>query len=67
MADAIAEKMSRASDKHAPHEGAAGAPKKGEKFRCDVCGMEVKVTADCHCKPGEHAVFRCCGQDMEKR
>jgi hypothetical protein len=38
-------------------------PKKGDRFRCAVCGMEIEVTADCHCKQ-DHAHFHCCGQLM---
>jgi hypothetical protein len=41
-------------------------PKKGERFRCEGCGMEIEVTKDCHCKDGEHVHFHCCGREMVK-
>jgi len=41
-------------------------PKQGEVFRCQACGMEIKVTKDCHCKEEEHVHFHCCGQEMVK-
>ena len=41
-------------------------PKRGEKFRCDKCGMEIEVTADCNCKENEHVHFHCCGQELTK-
>ena len=48
MTDPVAKKMSQAS---ATPGGAAtqerAAPKKGERYRCTNCGMEVQVTADC--------------------
>jgi len=59
MADRVAEKMSQAS-------ATRPTPKKGEHFRCQSCGMEIKVTADCHCPDGEHVQFRCCDQEMTK-
>ena len=43
-----------------------GAPKKGERYRCEQCGMEVQVTADCKCGDPGHAHFRCCGQELHK-
>jgi hypothetical protein len=39
-------------------------PKAGDRFRCSECGMEIQVTADCHCKDGEHVHFHCCGREM---
>jgi hypothetical protein len=45
--------------------GTAEHPTKGDRFRCDKCGMEVVVQADCHCHDeAEH--FHCCGQAMHK-
>ncbi len=41
-------------------------PKAGDRFRCAGCGMELQVTADCHCKEDEHVHFRCCGQEMTR-
>jgi hypothetical protein len=38
---------------------------KGDHFRCDKCGLEVEVQADCHCHDeAEH--FHCCGEPMHK-
>ena len=39
-------------------------PKAGDRFRCSECGMEILVTADCHCKEDEHVHFHCCGREM---
>ena len=40
-------------------------PQKGDRFRCDMCGMEVEVQSDCHCHDeAEH--FHCCGEPMHK-
>jgi hypothetical protein len=41
-------------------------PKKGERFRCDQCGMEIEVTADCSCSEDQHVHFHCCDQEMTK-
>ncbi len=41
-----------------------GTPKAGDRFRCQKCGMEVQVTADCGCKGDVH--FHCCGQELQK-
>ncbi len=41
-------------------------PKKGDKFRCDKCGMELEVTKDCHCEGDDHVHFHCCGQELTK-
>jgi hypothetical protein len=40
-------------------------PRKGDKFRCEGCGMQIQVTADCKCDD-DHAHFRCCGQEMTR-
>jgi len=48
------------------HEDGMGNPKKGERFRCRQCGMEVQVTADCHCSDPMGVHFRCCGAEMQK-
>jgi len=61
MTDAVAKKMSEAS----ATEG-MNPPKKGERFRCQGCGIQIEVTADCRCQAGEHVHFQCCGQDMAK-
>lgn len=41
-------------------------PKKGEQFRCEVCGMELKITADCRCEEPGMVHFHCCGQELVK-
>src|SRR4051794_13063279 len=56
--DPVAEKMSQASA-----DVGISPPKKGESFRCESCGMEVQVTADCHCTEDEHVHFHCCGRE----
>jgi hypothetical protein len=61
MADAVAEKMSQASATRT-----TAPPKKGERFRCARCGMEVQVTTGCSCKGADHSHFECCGQEMLK-
>lgn len=43
-----------------------GSPKKGERFRCQKCGMEVQVTADCRCQDESMVHFHCCGQELQK-
>ena len=40
------------------------APKKGDRFRCQKCGMEIEVTVDCKCTAGHHSRFECCGQPL---
>ena len=41
-------------------------PKKGERFRCPHCGMELQVTADCKCNDPAHVHLHCCGEEMQK-
>jgi len=41
-------------------------PKKGDRFRCGGCGMELQITVDCKCKEGEHVHFHCCDREMDK-
>lgn len=43
------------------------SPKKGEVYRCEKCGMEIQVTADCKCQDGNHVHFECCDQEMTKK
>jgi hypothetical protein len=40
-------------------------PKKGERFRCETCGMEIQVTVDCNCQDPDHVHFQCCGQELQ--
>ncbi len=41
-------------------------PKKGDRFRCESCGMEIQVTVQCECKEDEHVHFHCCDCEMSK-
>lgn len=50
---------------HAQDKHSAG-PKKGDRYRCDECGMAIQVTADCPCDNGDHVHFQCCDQEMHK-
>lgn len=58
----MTDKMSEASGK--VDEG-VGSPKKGERFRCEKCGMEVQVTVDCGCNQPNMVHFHCCGQELK--
>jgi hypothetical protein len=64
--------MSRTKDKAKDAGGnvavdpGVGSPKKGERFRCAKCGMEVEVTADCRCDQPDMVHFHCCGQELSK-
>lgn len=51
----------------ATQERGMNPPKRGDRFRCDSCGMELQVTADCKCQNDDHMHFQCCGQEMRKR
>jgi hypothetical protein len=56
------EKKGGAGDK----DVGVGSPKKGDRFRCGKCGMEVQVTADCGCNQANMVHFHCCGQELTK-
>jgi len=43
-----------------------GSPRKGERYRCVTCGMEVQVTADCHCEDPNMVHFHCCGKELRR-
>ena len=58
--DTVAKKMSEASAQN------VNAPKKGDKFRCESCGMEIQVTKECHCDNPNGVLFECCSQMMSK-
>jgi len=63
----MTDKMSEASAGTATAEDrGVGSPKKGDRFRCQKCGMEVQVTADCRCQDPDHVHFHCCGQELHK-
>ncbi|TWU27664.1 hypothetical protein Pla144_24410 [Bythopirellula polymerisocia] len=42
----------------------ATKPIKGETYKCEKCGMELKVTADCNCKDG-CPELTCCGEPLK--
>jgi hypothetical protein len=50
-------------DLAAPH---ADRPHKGEHFRCETCGMEIDVTAECQCEGEDGPHFECCGHELKK-
>jgi hypothetical protein len=58
MTNAAAEKKSLVE------EPQMRAPKKGDRLRCQKCGMEILVTVDCKSGDGHHARFECCGQPL---
>lgn len=60
MVASMTQKMSEAS------ATITSPPKKGERFHCEKCGMEIQVTADCKCQEPDHVQFTCCGQAMAK-
>lgn len=60
-ADGVAQKASATST-----PAGIAPPKKGEKFHCEVCGMGIQVTSDCHCTAGKHVQFECCSRPMVK-
>jgi hypothetical protein len=62
----MTDKMSEAGGGNVMVDEGVGAPRKGERFRCPRCGMELQITADCRCEAGEHVHFHCCGQELEK-
>ena len=62
----MTDKMSQAGGGRAPTDQGVGSPKKGERYRCGKCGMEVQVTADCRCDDPSGAHFHCCGQELQK-
>ncbi len=47
-----------------PVETHAGAPKKGDMYHCDRCGMALEITTDCKCADPNHVHFECCDQAM---
>jgi len=61
----VTDKMSEASGK-VPVDTGVGSPKKGERYRCEKCGMEVQVTADCRCQQSSMVHFHCCVQELRK-
>lgn len=65
-ADHMTESMARAgSGRPLTESDPQVSPKRGDRFQCDRCGMEIQVNSDCHCHEGE-AHFLCCGEPMQK-
>lgn len=58
MSSAVAEKNPLAE------EPQMRAPRKGERFHCQKCGMEMQVTVECKCGNGHHVRLECCGQPL---
>ncbi len=57
------ERARRAAD---DTQSASHPPRRGEVYRCERCGMEVKVMAGCNCQDGEDVHFKCCGQELAR-
>jgi hypothetical protein len=68
MTDPVAKKMSQASAEKMPKTGSPRdtkhTPHKGDQYRCERCGMQLTVTADCKCNATDHAHLECCGHEM---
>ena len=66
---AMTEKMQKAAaaPKRGAKEMSRSTPKKGERFRCKQCGMELQITADCKCSDPDHVHLECCGKAMTKQ
>jgi hypothetical protein len=64
MADSVASKMSSSKTNPTNTGQRNSVPKKGEKYRCGECGMEIQVTGECGCKSADHVHFQCCNKEM---
>ena len=55
-------------DKIHHHAGDKGVeiPKKGDRFKCNTCPMQIEVTAECKCTDPGDVHFHCCGHEMLK-
>jgi hypothetical protein len=63
--DEMTRGMSKAGTGQPVMENDSHFPKQGERYRCEKCGMEVEVMAECAChEQTEH--FRCCGEPMHR-
>lgn len=40
-------------------------PKVGASYRCNACGMQIRLETDCQCEDGE-PIFECCGQSLTR-
>jgi hypothetical protein len=62
--DPVAAGMSR-SDKKVTNPEDQAPPRTGDRYRCDQCGMELEVVADC--AGGASGVhLECCGQELTR-
>lgn len=41
-------------------------PMKGDRFRCDCCGVEVEVVEDCDRPDARHVRLSCCDRPMTR-
>jgi len=62
----MTDKMSEAGQGNVAVDEGVGRPKKGDRFRCATCGMEIQVRADCRCKDEAQVHFHCCGQELQR-
>jgi len=63
----MTKKMAEAGSGQPEMKGnATAAPKKGDRYRCRTCGMELEITADCRCQGPAMAHFHCCGAELKK-
>jgi hypothetical protein len=60
----MAQTQSQARSQQSHPRGAA--PKVGEKFHCEKCGMEMTVTKDCPCPDASHMTFQCCDRPLAR-
>jgi hypothetical protein len=61
----MTKKMGETSAEHpVPVDKGVGHPRKGDRFRCASCGMEIQLTRDCACKDPNSVHFHCCGQEL---
>ncbi len=51
-------------DQQESEESTRSLPKSGDVFRCESCGMELEIIADCGCDEGPR--LECCGQPMSR-
>ena len=62
-AEADTERTRRATENV---EAVHAMPHEGETYRCESCGMEMQVTADCGCEDPETVHLECCGHALTR-
>jgi hypothetical protein len=62
----MTDKMSEAGAGRPVIDEGVGSPKTGDRFRCETCGMELEITADCDCNEPGHVHFHCCDHEMQR-